>query len=89
MRRTDLRPAAWHELREGLEGNRADVYRALAVGPATSSEVAARLGWPIISVRPRLSELRTMGLIDVTGTRRDHQHEMAVVRHEPTQLDLF
>lgn len=91
MRTTDLRPTAWHELREGLEGHRLDVYNALAARASTCSELAARIGWPVTSVRPRITELRQMGLVDTTGARRDHQHEFAVVRRatEATQLDLF
>lgn len=87
----DLRPVAWHELSEGLEGHRLDVYNALATRSATCSELAARIGWPVTSVRPRITELRKMGLVDVTGERRDHQHEFAVVRRsfDERQLDLF
>lgn len=91
MKTTDLRPVAWHELREGLEGHRLDVYNALAVRASTCGELAARIGWPVTSVRPRITELRQMGLVDATGVRRDHQHEFAVVRRhvESHQMDLF
>jgi predicted transcriptional regulator len=85
----DLRPVAWHELREGLEGHRLDVFNALALRPATCSELAERMGWPVTSVRPRVTELRKMGLVDATGARRESQHEFEVVRREPRQLDLF
>lgn len=42
----------------------------LASGPQTADEVAARLGESVLSVRPRFSELRALGLIKPVGLRR-------------------
>lgn len=47
--------------------------QALAVlkqHPATSDEVAAELHKSVLAIRPRLTELKTMGLIRETGRRR-------------------
>lgn len=50
-----LRGAVWQCLR--------------AHGPMTTDECARRLGLSVLSIRPRFSELRTMGLIADTGVR--------------------
>lgn len=39
-------------------------------GEATADEVAGMLGQSILSIRPRLSELRALGLIEPSGKRR-------------------
>jgi hypothetical protein len=36
---------------------------------ATNAEIAARLGWPINRVTPRMGELRTQGLVLEAGKR--------------------
>lgn len=50
---------------------RARVYEAIAERPSTPEEIAARIGEPVFSVRPRASELATMGLIKDSGKRRE------------------
>lgn len=40
------------------------------VGPMTPDEVAERLGRSVLSIRPRISELVTKGLVYATGARR-------------------
>lgn len=40
---------------------------------ATSDEIAARLGRPEVFIRPRISELGKLGLIEPTGTRRKNK----------------
>lgn len=42
-------------------------------GPRTADETAAELGISLLSIRPRFSELRSMGLIRETGERRDNE----------------
>ena len=52
---------------------RALCLAALAeIGPAggTADEVAGRLGLPVLTVRPRCTELRQLGLVERTGERR-------------------
>ena len=39
-------------------------------GPATSDEIAVKIGRPYMSVRPRLTELQAMGLVVDSGQRR-------------------
>lgn len=50
-----------------LRGKALDVLKASSL---TADEVASRLDRNILSIRPRLSELRTKGLIRDTGERR-------------------
>jgi predicted Rossmann fold nucleotide-binding protein DprA/Smf involved in DNA uptake len=49
---------------------RHNVYALIKREPLTADEVARRLGKPILSIRPRLSELRAEGKIEATGKRR-------------------
>ena len=48
-----------------------DALRRFSDG-ATADEVAKSLGWHVLSVRPRMSELRKAGKIGPTGARRPH-----------------
>lgn len=50
-----------------LRGKALDILKASSL---TADEVASRLDRNILSIRPRLSELRTKGLIRDTGERR-------------------
>jgi len=50
---------------------RAEVLEALKFfGSLTADEVACKLGLSILSIRPRLSELRKLGAVKDTGIRR-------------------
>jgi predicted ArsR family transcriptional regulator len=51
-------------------------------GPGTADEIAARLRLSILSVRPRVSELKRGGMVVDTGSRRTNQsgHSAAVFR---------
>lgn len=46
------------------------VLKALASQPMTTDEVAAQYDLSVLSIRPRCSELRALGLIVKTGERR-------------------
>ncbi len=71
----DLRHPHYAEVEPSLSGNRQLVYNALVlVGSSTPIELAARMGWDKTSVRPRISELRDMGLVVATGERRHGEH---------------
>lgn len=50
-----------------LRGRALDLLKGEAL---TADEVAARLNRSILSVRPRISELRAKGLVENTGERR-------------------
>jgi predicted ArsR family transcriptional regulator len=43
------------------------------IGPRTADEMAASLGEDILSIRPRFTELRRLGLIEKTGERRPNK----------------
>ena len=51
---------------------RGKVLDVLKHGPLTADECASWLGESILSIRPRLSELRALGLIRDTGERREN-----------------
>ena len=55
---------------EDAETLRADVLATLRQRALTADEIASHLGRSILSVRPRVSELRKMGKIRATGQRR-------------------
>lgn len=61
--------------------------------PATADEVAERLDESILSVRPRLSELRAQKLIEPSGNRRKNRSGASAaewrLRDQPLQPDLF
>lgn len=47
-----------------------DAYRAAGRSGLTPDEAAAKVGRDILAVRPRVTELRALGLIEKTGERR-------------------
>lgn len=49
---------------------RGQALATIKLAPATADEVAAILGETVLAIRPRISELHHMGLIDKTGARR-------------------
>lgn len=50
-----------------------------ACGPKTGSEIAALTGISILTVRPRLSELKRDGKVKASGQRRDGENVFQVV----------
>lgn len=84
----DLRRPHFAEIAPRLDGNRLAVYNALRqAGEATGSELARLMGWPVTSVRPRLTNLRDMEMAEPTGERRDNgtgskEHVFRVMRQE-------
>lgn len=50
---------------------RARVLDAIKEKPGTPEEIAARLGEPVMNVRPRCSELAARNLITDSGARRE------------------
>ena len=53
------------------------------VTAATADEIALRLGLPVLSVRPRVAELKKRGALYPTGERRKNSNgnSCAVMRH--------
>lgn len=83
----DLRAAHFFEVRERLIGNRLAVYSAmLENGPCTGTELAARMGWTVLSVRPRVSELEAAFHAIPTGRRRDGEHEFRALSASEAEL---
>jgi predicted ArsR family transcriptional regulator len=79
----DLYPAAPGAKVEGTSRDAADAMAGraanlreacrralLEAGPMSADECAELLAESVLAVRPRFSELRTLGLIDDTGWRR-------------------
>ena len=56
---------------------RADVLAELRVSPGTADEIAARLHRSVLSIRPRVSELKAMKEITTTGERRRNESGMS------------
>jgi hypothetical protein len=58
---------------------RQDCLRILKLGPATADEVAESLGRSVLSIRPRITELKTMGRIRSTKERRPNRSGKSAV----------
>jgi hypothetical protein len=64
MKPVDFRNATFADLRDRLAGQRALTLNAWRMhGPGTTQEVADRAGVPILSFRPRSTELFQLGFI--------------------------
>lgn len=92
MRPVDIRNEQWADIQRWLEGDRMNVHEALrSGGPATTRELAERMGFDLLSVRPRVTELFQLGLVRLA--RRDGREgvyeavsvEEARCRHERLQ----
>jgi hypothetical protein len=53
------------------------VLAELRVRPGTADEIAARLRRSVLSIRPRVSELKAMNEITTTGERRPNESGMS------------
>jgi predicted transcriptional regulator len=54
-----------------------DVYRIAGDAGLTADEAAAKLGRSVLAVRPRVTELRALGLIEKTKERRANESGLA------------
>lgn len=64
MKPIDYRNATFAEIRDRIAGDRARVLEAWRVhGPCTTEDLAARSGIPILTLRPRTTELRQLGFV--------------------------
>ena len=88
--KTELRTAGFLERLPTMADNRAAVLAAFRrFGPATCDEIAAHIGWPVTSVRPRASELlNDFQRLEKTGERRAHQYVFKAVA-VAQQLELL
>ena len=69
-------------VRPDVKTLRASCLTVLTRGNYTADEVAERLGESVLSIRPRITELKRMGRIEDTGLRRTNEsgHRAAVMR---------
>ena len=67
MKPIDFRNNTWADVQDRFaEGLRREVYRALEThGPSTTRDLAERSGIDILSLRPRVTELYQLGLVEL------------------------
>ena len=70
---TETRREAYYEAREEAPTRRKQIYQALRErGPMTAEELMGALGYSDPnSVRPRLTELKALGLVSAERSRRN------------------
>ena len=72
MKTIDPRNMTWEEIRGSLDGPRERIWFWLqARGPATTSAIAEGTEIPLLTVRPRVSELAALGWVECVG--REHR----------------
>lgn len=77
-----IRDANWEQIRDHLAGPRQAVHAwLLANGPATTNMIAEGTGIPLLTVRPRVTELVQLGFAACTGRKccRDGIYEAVPV----------
>ena len=68
MKPVDLRNENFEAIRDRLDKNRREVYaRLLTFSPTTTRGLAEEMGWDVLSVRPRVTELVALGLARCVG----------------------
>lgn len=83
---TDLRSVHYETIAETLRGKCALVHAALSnLPPQTPTELAEWMKWQVTSVRPRLTQLRAAGLVELTGLRRNHEHVVRAVSRQEAE----
>ena len=71
----DTETAAAHQVATKVTGRRLETLRALStLGGGSGEQISASLRLPITSIRPRLTELQEMELIEDTGRRHKNQY---------------
>lgn len=74
MKPADLRNATFDKVCDDLQGRLLEVYRAWCEhGPATTRDLATWSGISILNVRPRTTDLFTLGLVELVGDRRGQE----------------
>lgn len=68
MKPIDIRNENWESVRGRASGLRLVVWDALAKrGPATTRQLAEFAGIDLLTVRPRVTELVELGLVEIVG----------------------
>jgi len=63
---SDIRDMAWADIRDRVDGLRRTVYEALLeYGPCASKYLSACTGLSVLTIRPRMTELYQVGLIEL------------------------
>lgn len=69
----DISQENWRNIQEKLQGLREQVYRGmLAAGPQTTCDLADITDIPLLTVRPRVTELCELGLAEPAGRSGRH-----------------
>lgn len=86
LKTTDIRNANFHALRDDeINDRQRSVLNYLAaVGPATTRQLSEAMHWDVLSVRPRVTELLSLGLVRLAG-RAGKEGVYAVVAFEEWQ----
>ena len=69
---TDTSEAAAESMQMEVNGLRALCLEAIVKSPLTPDEVARCIGRDRLAIRPRITELKEMGLIEDSGERRSN-----------------
>lgn len=77
----DYRNTTFAEIKGRLHGDRLTVLEALQLhGPTTTRNLAHTMEWDILSVRPRVSELVKLGLVEIVPDAEGHIAREGVYR---------
>lgn len=68
MKPVDFRNETWEDVLKRVQGDRMLVYGSLSrLGPCTTRKLAELMGWDLLNVRPRVTELCQIGLAITAG----------------------
>ena len=71
----DTEVAAAHQVAAKVTGRRLETLRALStLGGGSGAQISAYLRLPLTRIRPRLTELQEMEIIEDTGRRHKNQY---------------
>lgn len=84
---SDLRTIHFNAIKATLAGKCQRVHDALgARPPCTAKELADAMQWEVTSVRPRLTQLKDVGLVETTGERRNSENVFRYVSRATAEL---
>ena len=82
MKPIDYRNETWEQVRERVDSMRQAVYRAFELhGACTTRELAQKSGIDLLTLRPRVTELTQLGLVELANPERGGGE--GVYRHVP------
>jgi hypothetical protein len=68
MKPIDYRNETWDQVQERMDALRATVYRAFQIhGACTTRELSFKSGIDILTLRPRVTELYQLGLVELAN----------------------